>query len=120
MLQVAQRVGGDFDFWQSSITTYVDCRLAAPHTTTSDAKEALMGGIAMFSAIARWAQTGGARGGGQGGGVSKVLYVGGIAMFSAIARWGRGLPRVGGRARGGRSWGASPCSPRLQGGGGGC
>lgn len=53
LLQAAQQLGGDYDFWQASIITYVDCRLAAPHTTTLDAREALQGGIAMFSTIAR-------------------------------------------------------------------
>ncbi len=33
--------------------TYVHCRLSAPHTTTTDAREALQGGIYMFTIIAR-------------------------------------------------------------------
>lgn len=41
LLQAAQQIGADYTFWQHSIITYVECRLSAPHTTTSDAREAL-------------------------------------------------------------------------------
>jgi hypothetical protein len=58
-----------------SIITYVDCRLAAPHTTTSDAREALQGGIAMFSAIARWVEGGQAREGREEGGCEPICVV---------------------------------------------
>ncbi len=44
---------GDYDFWRETVSLYVECRLAAPHTTTTDAREALQGGIVMFTTIAR-------------------------------------------------------------------
>lgn len=44
---------GDYDFWRDTVSTYVECRLAAPHTTTTDAREGLQGGIQMFTIIAR-------------------------------------------------------------------
>ncbi|MEW5301509.1 MAG: hypothetical protein WDW36_004367 [Sanguina aurantia] len=42
-VQAAQRLGGDTDFWRDAVLQYVDCRLAGPHSTSLDAKEALQG-----------------------------------------------------------------------------
>uniref|UniRef100_A0A7S3QYI0 Uncharacterized protein n=1 Tax=Dunaliella tertiolecta TaxID=3047 RepID=A0A7S3QYI0_DUNTE len=53
LIQQAQRIGGDYDFWRETVSTYVHCRLSAPHTTTTDAREALQGGVLMFTIIAR-------------------------------------------------------------------
>ncbi|KAF5825229.1 hypothetical protein DUNSADRAFT_13372, partial [Dunaliella salina] len=52
LIQQAQRIGGDYDFWRETVSTYVHCRLSAPHTTTTDAREALQGGVLMFTIIA--------------------------------------------------------------------
>lgn len=40
-VQASQRLGGDTDFWRDAVLQYVDCRLAGPHSTNLDAKEAL-------------------------------------------------------------------------------
>ena len=51
-------ITGDYDFWRETVSTYVHCRLSAPHTTTTDAREAMQGGVIMFTIIARCAVCG--------------------------------------------------------------
>ncbi|GIL57034.1 hypothetical protein Vafri_12299, partial [Volvox africanus] len=53
LVQSAQRLGGDINFWAELLVQYVDCRTASRDSTSAYAREALQGGIAMFLALAR-------------------------------------------------------------------
>ncbi|GLI64301.1 hypothetical protein VaNZ11_007526, partial [Volvox africanus] len=53
LVQSAQRLGGDINFWAELLVQYVDCRRASRDSTSAYAREALQGGIAMFLALAR-------------------------------------------------------------------